>query len=282
MSANADLRPSPIAGQWYTGNPGMLAREVDHYIQQAKIPELGGEVIGVIAPHAGHRYSGRTAGHAFRSVLGQRRDLVAVIAPLHGYHPAPYLTSAHKGYETPLGPIWIDQDALQQLDEQLRTEGESGLGVIARDSEHSLEIELPFLQRALAGEFKLLPVMVRNQSPQAAERLGKALAAVLAGKSALLVASTDLSHFYPETVANELDAEMLRQIGSFSPTGVLKAEESGSGFACGVAAVAAVLWAGRRLGATDVEILHHSTSAEETGDTQRVVGYGAAAILKKP
>jgi len=282
LSASLDVRPSAIAGLWYSRKPDVLVREIDNFIQQAKNPDLKGEVVGIIAPHAGYRYSGCTAGYAYRCVLGMKVDLVVVISPLHSYHPAAYLTSAHKAYATPLGSVLIDSDSLIELDEMLRGDGENGLSVIANDDEHSLEIQLPFIQRSLVGSFKLLPVMIRNQSPQIAERLGKALGKVVKNRSTLLVASTDLSHYYSETEANRFDAEMLRRIKDFSPENVLRAEKSGAGFACGVAAVASVLWAGREMGATAVEVLHHSTSAAETGDFTRVVGYGAAAILKTP
>ena len=151
---------------------------------------------------------------------------------------------------------------------------------LARDEEHAIEIELPFLQRALAGEFSLLPVMVRTHDPRELQALGEALAEVMAGSASLLVASSDLSHFYPLPIANQLDAAMLARIAQFSPDAVLEAEETGEGFACGVGAVAAVLWAARALGANAVEIVHHSTSAERTGDESSVVGYGAAVILK--
>lgn len=277
----AEIRPSPIAGTWYSANPQRLARQVDDYLQAASLPALAGEVIGVISPHAGHRYSGRTAGYAFRAVQGQHFDLVAVISPLHSYFPADLLTTAHQAYGTPLGPVWVDGDALDALEDTLRQSSGKELQRLANDSEHSLEIELPFLQRALLGDFKLLPVMVRSQSKATARALGEALGRVLAGKRALLVASTDLSHFYPQTTAERLDATMLQQMADFSPEGVFQAEERGTGYACGFPAVAAVLWAARALGGTTVEILHHSTSADETGDSSQVVGYGAAAILKQ-
>ena len=277
----ADIRPSPIAGTWYSADPTRLARQVDAYLQAAVLPSLEGEVIGLISPHAGHRYSGRTAGYAFRAVQGQHFDLVAVISPLHGYFPGDLLTTGHKAYSTPLGPVWVDSAAVEALDEALQQVSHVKLARIVNDSEHSLEIELPFLQRALADEFQLLPVMVRSQSKAAARALGEALGRVLAGKRALLVASTDLSHFYPQEIAEQLDKTMLQQIADFSPEGVFRAEESGAGFACGFPAVAAVLWAARALGGNAVRVLHHSTSADETGDASQVVGYGAAAILKK-
>jgi len=99
-------------------------------------------------------------------------------------------------------------------------------------------------------------------------------------RNALLVASTDLSHFYTQDEANAYDTEMLRQIEAFSPEGIFKAERNGTGFACGHAAAASVLWAARDLGADTVKVLHHATSGDVTGDYSQVVGYGAAVVLK--
>jgi MEMO1 family protein len=278
MNGIAEVRPSPIVGRWYHGKADLLRQEVDHYLDSAQLPQLDGEVRAVVAPHAGHRYSGRTAGHAFAAVRGQRPDLVAVVSPMHYDHPADLLISAHKAYSTPLGPVWIDLDAQNHLDDLLRQEG-LNMERLAYDDEHSLEIELPFLQRTLASDFRLLPVMVRRQSPKAAQELGRALAQVLRGKNALLVASTDLSHFYPEQQAKQLDEEMLRGMARFQPDALFAVERAGKGYACGVGAVAAVLWAAKDLGANRVEILHYSTSGDETGDWKSVVGYGAAAVL---
>jgi len=275
-----DVRPSPIAGTWYEGRPKALAAEIDRYLEQAELPELPGEVIAVVAPHAGHRYSGAVAGYAFAAVRGRTPDLVAVISPMHHPYFEPLLVTAHAAYATPLGEIPVDKQAVTELDAVLVKELGFGLSPVTRDPEHSLEIELPFLQRTLASQFKLLPVMVREQSPKVSEKLGKALAKVLKERNALLVASTDLSHFYIQDEANTYDAEMLRQIEAFSPEGIFKAERSGKGFACGFAAVAAVLWAARELGADTVKVLHHATSGDVTGDYSSVVGYGAAVVLK--
>lgn len=279
MSAVAEIRPSPIAGTWYSGDAERLRKQILGFLDLARLPELPGEVVAVVAPHAGHRYSGRTAGYAFAAVRGRSPRLVAVVAPMHQAYPGSLLTTAHRAYATPLGPVWVHAEALDALEEELSGSGLE-LARLANDREHSLEIELPFLQVALAGEFQILPVMIRSQSPLVALNLGKALARVLNGRDALLVASTDLSHFYPDDLARELDSEMLRRIHGFSPDDLFVAERTGKGFACGAAAVAATLWAARDLGADCVEILHYSNSGEETGDRASVVGYGAAAVLK--
>jgi AmmeMemoRadiSam system protein B len=167
------------------------------------------------------------------------------------------------------------------LDHGLQARGLAGLSRVARDREHALEIELPFLQRALQGQFQLLPLMVRTHAPKVLQAVGEALAATLAEYPALLVASTDLSHFFPLKIANLLDETMLDQISRLSPEGVLHAEETGSGLACGAGAVAAVLWAAKALGANAAQVVHHSTSADQTGDESSVVGYGAVVILKR-
>jgi AmmeMemoRadiSam system protein B len=275
-----DVRPSPIAGQWYEGNPTTLAHEVDQYLSQAQLPELHGDVIGVIAPHAGHRYSGDVAGYAFAALRGLRPELVAVVGPMHRPFDEPLLTTKHDAYFTPLGNISVDKTTLNDLNVVLKSEVGFGLTPIANDPEHSLEIELPFLQRVFQHEWKLLPVMVRTLDERVSEGLGKSLATVLRDKNSVLVASTDLSHFFKQDAALMYDRAMLNEIEGFNPLGAFDLERARKGFACGLGAFASVLWACRKLGADQVKVLRHATSANITGDFSSVVGYGAAAILK--
>ena len=275
-----DVRPSPIAGRWYDGDPEALARSVDGYMDAAQLPDLEGDVIAIIAPHAGHTYSGPVAGYAFAAVRGRSPDLVAVIAPMHHPYQELLITTAHDAYSTPLGDIPVDKAALNELDAILKSELMFGLSAVENDPEHSLEIELPFLQRALSSQWKLLPVMVRVREGSISERLGKALAKVLRDKNFVLVASTDLSHFYKQEAALIFDRSMLHQIESFNPDGAFDLERAGKGFACGLGAFTAVMWAARELGADKVKVLRHATSGDVTGDYSSVVGYGAAAILK--
>jgi AmmeMemoRadiSam system protein B len=280
MTTIAPVRPSPIAGKWYEGNPQALTRAVDRYLDQAELPELPGEVIAVIAPHAGHIYSGPVAGYAFATVRGRTFDLVVVLSPMHQPYYEALLTTAHESYATPLGVIPVDKDMVSDLDARLRAVLGAGLTPVAYDQEHSLEIELPFLQRTLTGEFKLLPVMVRSQSAEVSRQLGAALAEILRGKNALVVASTDLSHFHSQKDAVAFDTEMLRRIESFSPDDVFCAEKDEQGFACGLGALTAVLWAAKALGGDTVKVLRHATSGDVTGDYSSVVGYGAAVVMK--
>ncbi len=280
MKNKSSVRPSPIAGTWYSGDPQRLAQTVDTYITDADLPDLPGEVMGLVAPHAGYQYSGPVAGHAFKAVQGRHFDRVAVLSPMHQYMPRPLLTSAHDAYQTPLGQIPLAKDALDALDKKLQATTGLHLTAVSNDQEHSLEIELPFLQRALSGDFELIPVMMRDQSRRVAQALGQILAESLDRETTLLVASSDLSHFYTEARAKQLDDLVLHALGEFSPETLFDLHEQGLGQACGLSPIAAVLWAAREWGADRVTLLNYSTSAAVTGDRSSVVGYGAAAITR--
>ncbi len=281
MQFKPDPRPSPIAGTWYTGDPHMLARQVDAYISEAVLAEdeYPGSVVGLLAPHAGHRYSGRTAGYAYKMVAGAPRPLVVLLSPYHQYGHGQLLTTAYSAYQTPLGSVPVAQAALQQLDKSLR---EQGLVIeqVAHDEEHSLEIQLPFLQRAWQTEFSLLPIMLRTLDAAVIQTLAETLFTAVGQEDFLVIASTDLSHFYPLDLAEALDAEMLRRIKANQPDKVLTAEQEGSASACGAGAVAAMLWMAGYAGADQAYILHYSTSADATGDAGSVVGYAAAAVMR--
>lgn len=280
MTTISPVRPSPIAGMWYEGNPTALSQAVDRYMDQADIPALSGEVIAVISPHAGHKYSGPVAGYAFAAVRNRAFDLVAVLSPMHQPYYDSLLTTAHEAYATPLGNVPVDKESVADLDSRLQKVLGEGLVPVAYDQEHSLEIELPFLQRALAGGFKILPVMVRSQSARISQQLGEALANTLSGKNALIVASTDLSHFFTQKQAEIYDTEMLRRVEAFAPDEVFSAEKEQQGFACGLGALTAALWAAKALGGDSVKVLRHATSGDVTGDYSSVVGYGAAVVIK--
>ena len=270
-----DVRPSPIAGRWYPGSEAPLAAAADGYMDQAAEATIEGRIIGLIVPHAGYAYSGPIAGHAFRQVRGASYDRVVVASPMHSYSPAPVLTTGHAAYGTPLGTIPVDREALNALGERI------SLTTVRDDSEHSLEIELPFLQRALAEPFQLVPLMLRDQSYAGAEALGRALAEVVRDdQHTLLVASSDLSHFYTEKEAHKLDRIMLDCIEAFDPQAVIRLDDEGKAFACGRAAIATVLVAARELGADGVKVVGYGTSGDTGGDRSQVVGYGAAVIFK--
>lgn len=272
-----DTRPSPIAGTWYPGNAQQLIQSIDQQLESASPSALEGEVIGVVAPHAGHRYSGAVAAHAFQVFAGLEPETVAILSPLHTPYRGDVFSTGHSAYATPLGEIRVDHDLIDKFEGELA--GDLRFERIRHDQEHSLEIELPFLQRVLPKTFKLLPIMILNQTTHVARLVGDALGRTLRGKNAVLVASSDLSHFYPAVKAEGFDRTILARIEAFDPDGVISAEEEGVGFACGRGAIAAALWAGKALGADQAKVLSYAHSGAVTGDMHSVVGYGAVALF---
>ncbi|GIW02172.1 AmmeMemoRadiSam system protein B [Roseiflexus sp.] len=272
-----DIRPSPIAGSWYPSNPARLRRAIEQYLAQATPPGLSGRVWGLLAPHAGLRYSGPVAAWAFACIRGSTPDIIVIVSPWHRGGDTPLITTGHAAYETPLGVVEVDADAIVQLDAALCAHAGYGLARRRYDDEHAIEIELPFLQCVL-GSFRLLPVMMADQRTTTAAALGAALAETVRGRDVLLIASSDLSHYEPASVAHRLDAELLRRVAAFDPDAVIAAESEGAGYACGSGAIAAVLWACRDFGADQVTIVRYGTSGDVEPDAPWVVGYGAAAI----
>lgn len=272
--APTDVRPSPIAGRWYPGSREQLAHTIDAFLDAAATTPIPGEILGVLAPHAGHRYSGQVAAYAFKLLRGLEVDRVALVGPSHHPYAAPIVTTGHDAYETPLGRVPVDREALNVLIPQM------DIQPVRRDQEHALEIELPFLQRVL-GEFSLIPLALIDQSLAMAEALGYALADVLRGHRAVLVASSDLSHFYPQQVAHQLDQTVLDAVAAYDPAGVIRAEQQGQGFACGRGAIASVMIAAQALGADTAQVLDYATSGDVTRDYSQVVGYGAAVFYRR-
>ncbi len=279
MDFKSTSRPSPIAGTWYTGEPTALSNQIDSFINDAKVTkeDIHGKVIGLTAPHAGHRFSGKTAGYAYKIIKGEKRDLVVILSPFHQYFPGDLITTGFQAYSTPLGEIPVDTDALVELEKALKKTN-IPIHQVSNDQEHSLEIQLPFLQRALKSDFKLLPLMVRSSDAHVLEQTAEELFNVVKDQSFVIIASTDLSHFFPLDIAEVMDAEMLKQIKKMNPEGVLSAEKEGSASACGASAVAVMLWLTMKAGAREAFILNYSTSADSTGDMTSVVGYGSAAV----
>ena len=271
-----DIRPS-IGGQWYPHDPELLARNLEIYLSNAEAEKPDGELSGIIVPHAGHIYSGQVAAHAFKCILGMDFDTVVIVSPSHFLPNGNIISTSHYAYQTPMGRVGIDRATLNYIDNKLREDFDERIEYVQNDPEHAIEVELPFLQLILK-DFRLVPIMIFNQTKETASALGHSIAHAITDRNALLVASSDLSHFYPDKLARKFDNEMLRHIEAFDPESVIQAETKESGYACGRGAIASVLYACRELGADHVKILNYGNSGQITGDYDSVVGYGAAVI----
>jgi AmmeMemoRadiSam system protein B len=277
-----DPRPSPIAGSWYPGKPEVLRRTIEGFLEEAILPKFTGHVLGLIVPHAGYIYSGLTAAHAFKALQGRQFARVIVISPSHQPYRQPLLTTGHDAYATPLGLVPVDHKALASLNILLQEDGGPELASVRRDQEHSLEIELPFLQTTLPESFGLVPLMMVDQSASLARLLSAALVKLIRSfpqkESTLLVASSDLSHFYSERVANRLDGNLAQAVQKFDLETFYQHKQRGEMEACGLTPMATVLQTSHLLGADQVTVADYRTSAAVTGDKSSVVGYLSAVI----
>jgi len=270
------VRPSLIAGSWYPGNPQQLRQTIEQLFAQVSPPKIEGEVLGLISPHAGYVYSGQTAAHAYHTVRDQAFDTVVVISPVHRVPVGRFAITSADAYQTPLGLVSLDQDLVHKLEDEIP------VNRVDYDGEHSLEIQLPFLQVAL-GNLSLLPVMIGESSLDLAGELSQALVTVLSGKKALLVASTDLHHMdnYDQVVRR--DQVVVDAIQSFDLKRVREALSPWDCSVCGRIPVLTVMTAAQALGAGSVSILHHTNSGDVTGTRtpgQYTVGYLAAALYR--
>ena len=277
------IRYPVVAGQFYTANPTALREEVEKYIDDAEaFPEF--EPIALIAPHAGYVYSGWIAGYSFRQVQGKEYDAVVVISPYHGVQFGFSAVLTEGSYQTPLGRIPIDRDLALELCAQSELVVDSEQGHFSRrigSGEHSLEVELPFLQVAL-GEFKLVPIVMGDQSWENCKALGETLGKILTGKKALIVASTDLSHFHSYGEANKLDSALIESLELYQPEETCRQLMMRKVEACGGGPVVAAMFAGKMLGAEGLKALKHANSGDvPMGSKDSVVGYLAAVIYKK-
>ncbi len=282
MARNSD--PTTIAGTWYPGKPTELRAQVEAFLEKATAPALSGEILGLVVPHAGLVYSGFTAAHAFKTLIGSSFTRVILLSPSHQYYREPLLTSGHEAYATPLGQVPVDREALSALGMLLQVSKGPDITPVRRDREHSLEIELPFLQVVLPQGFKLVPLMLVNQSMDLVSALSNALAGFMLTlppeEKTLLVASSDLSHFYTEKQANQLDKRVLSALEAMDVFELFMLNTSGKGQACGMAPILSVLRTCRNLGADKLVIADYRTSAAVTHDADSVVGYGSAVITK--
>ena len=267
------IRHSVIAGQWYPGEPRQLRAMMDGFMAAVDTEPLQGELVGLIVPHAGYMYSGQVAAYAYAQLKGRQFKRVVVVSPVHRMYVGTLAVTDKAYYETPLGLVPVNREMVQALSVRQR------INSVGEDMEHSLEIQLPFLQHTL-GEFSLTPIMMGNQDKQSAAELGVALAEVIGTEPVLLIASTDLSHFHRYEAAVHLDQEIVTHIVALDAEGLAHAVETDRGEACGAGPVMAVMIAALRLKADRAVLLKYMNSGDVTGDRSSVVGYAAAALMR--
>jgi hypothetical protein len=277
-------RQPEVAGFFYPGEPDELEREVKGLLEQAAREVRRREAVGLLAPHAGYPYSGALAARAYATVQGARPASVVLVGPSHRERVAGSAVLTAGSYSTPLGEVEVDGElARAVVDEGAGGvhEGEEGHRPLGQMSEHSLEVQLPFLQRALGGPFRLVPVTMGASGPADASELARAIARASQGRDVLLVASSDLSHFHDDENARRLDSHIRQAVADFDVEAFWQALREKDAEACGAGPVAAVMEASRRRGARRAEEVGYGTSGDVPGaGRDRVVGYLASVFLR--
>jgi AmmeMemoRadiSam system protein B len=271
------LRRAAVAGSWYPATASGINAEVDSYLEAARAAPPPGRVVALVSPHAGLRYSGPVAAHGY-GLLEDAEDglTVVMVGPSHRAAFDGVALHARGAWETPLGRVDIDEETAQAvLDADRAIVDDPG---VHRD-EHSLEMQMPFLQRVVRG-LRIVPLLMGSQSRREVEALGAALGRALAGRRVLLVASSDLSHYQPAAEANRLDAAVVDAVDRFDEESLLRRLETHDNVACGGGPVVAVMKASRTLGADRALVLRYADSGDAgERDKRHVVGYLSAAFV---
>ncbi len=275
--ANGNIRRPAVAGMFYAGNPVTLEREVAVFLENAMPEENVQEVFGLVAPHAGYMYSGGVAARAYRQVMDREYDVVVVISPSHHVYFEKVAVYSGDYYATPLGEIPVAKELALQLADTNSRLTFSAIG--HEGQEHALEVQLPFLQHVL-DEFELLPVVMGDQGMENIKALAEGLARVLKGKRALIVASSDLSHYHTYERARQMDMVVVSHINSFKEDNLYEDLQSGLCEMCGGGPVIAMMKACRLLGADKSKVILYRNSGDVTGDHSQVVGYLAAMVYR--
>ena len=270
------VRPPAVAGMFYPDDPRELKQQIDFFLQNLEDRPIVGEIYGIISPHAGYLYSGQVAAAAYRQLLSRDYRYVAVVSPSHREYFNGISVLPAVSYETPLGEVKIATDLCDRLVEQSDVVVASWAG---HREEHALEVQLPFLQRVL-GEFELIPIVMGDQNYDYAVELGEALAKVLRHEDSLVVASSDLSHYYPASEAERMDKLIADRIRAYDYEGLWDDVEMRRAEACGAGPIVAAMVAARKMGANKAEVLMYRHSGDVTGDHSAVVGYLSAALYR--
>ena len=269
------VREPVWAGQFYDADPVRLAAAIDGFLKDLpEAPAAGGDIRALIVPHAGYVFSGRTAAHAYRLVRGKPYDTVVIIGPSHRFGFEGCSIYAKGGFRTPLGTAAVDE----ALAADIMRRGGFGFVPEAHAEEHSVEVQVPFVQTVLPGA-KIVPIVMGYPEKRTVRALADALAAACAGRKVLVVASTDMSHFLAKDKANAVDAKTIDLIKALKADAIVSRMEARENILCGGAPAAAAILYAQKAGPVRAEILNYSDSAAGTGDTSRVVGYVSAALV---
>ena len=280
------VRRPTQAGSFYAGDAEALKAQIKrcflHEIGPKELPQVSRssltEVVGLVCPHAGYMYSGAVAANAYYELAKDGKpDTVVILGPNHtGYGSA--LALMNEGvWSTPLGDVEVDGETANQIVRETRLVDVDDL---AHRFEHSIEVQLPFLQYLYGSEFKFVPICFQMQDLASAEEVGNALVEVLAGKNAVVIASSDMTHYEPQKNASTKDLAALQAVEAMDAKRFYSIIETQNVTACGYGPITTVITTAKGLGAKEAKLLRYKSSGDITGDYSSVVGYAAVSFKK--
>lgn len=279
------MRPPVVAGQFYAGTRSELIEQIEwcytHPHGPGKVPRMRAgprRLVGLVSPHAGYMYSGPVAAHGFTYMAqdGMPSSIV-IIGPNHrGVGSGVSIITSGK-WSTPLGEVQIDE-ALSKAIKQ--TSDIIDVDMVAHAYEHSLEVQLPFLQHLFGNKFKIVPICIMLQDIKTSKEVGDAIAKVSGGKDVVIIASTDFTHYESQSSATTKDHKAIDKILALDPEGLIRTVEEEAITMCGYGPVSAMLQAATKLGAKKAKLLKYATSGETAGPMAQVVGYGSIAVSR--
>jgi MEMO1 family protein len=268
-----NVREPAVAGMFYPASASKLQEEVQKLLNDNKPQEKFENVIGIVSPHAGYVYSGRTAAFAFNAIGRKKYKTVVIISPSHREYFAGISIYNGDAYKTPLGEVPIDKEMRYKLvlDNKIIFNGING-----HRTEHAVEVQIPFLQTVM-DNFSIVPIVIGDQNIIYIDELSRKLANVVNDET-LIIASSDLSHFYTKEQADKRDSIIEKRIAEFDYENLQKDLETGKCEACGGGPIVAMMKTAAFLNKKKSKVLSRTDSGDVTGDNSEVVGYLSAVI----
>ena len=267
----SEVRPPAVAGRFYPAKPATLNRDLESYLGSAapEIPKRVDNALGCVVPHAGFMYSGHVAGAVYRKL--SRRPRYIIIGPNHFGRGAPLAIMSSGAWATPLGEVPVDHALASALRAAFPMLSDDPA---AHAEEHSLEVQLPFLQHEVK-DFRFVPVLVGVRGYEALELLGHCVAEVAgaASNEVMIIASSDMNHYESDSITRMKDGKAIERILALDPQGLHDVVRQEKISMCGCGPTVALLIALKQLGARRAELVKYATSGDVSGDRNAVVGY---------
>lgn len=272
-----NIKDPAAAGTFYSANKKSLQESVEGFLSKAERVATNGRLLAIISPHAGYVYSGQVASYGYKQIQGSDIKKVILIGPSHhsGFKGASVYTRG--SFRTPLGDVKINKKIAESL---LNGAADVKFYPVAFEKEHSLEVQLPFLQTVLK-DFTIVPILIGSPSRQTLEHLISNLTEILDDKT-LLIASTDLSHYHDYQTAKKMDGEVIAAIERLSASDTWKLLRTSKSELCGSLPVIIVMETARRSGANLGVVFRYANSGDVTGEKDKVVGYASIGLYKSP